>query len=176
MHESKNAFSIFIPSFHIAVNTQNGETATYLADLSWSLKRVFLIAYCLLFVRLLTFHIFIFSSRFSRSISTKHGTKHFFGERDSTSSRRDNDGRVKKLMVKCKKNFSLRQFQPNWTQSFLGWRKLIFVQRKGHALLQEEIITEQQKYIDGLKKSSRELLAQFQPTLKIKKNCKIIWN
>ena len=74
-------------------------------------------------------------------------------------------------MVKSQKIFSLRQFQPNWTrtQSFFGCRKLIFVQRKGHALLQEEIITEQQKYIDGLKKSSRALLAQFQPTLKIKK-------
>ena len=35
---------------------------------------------------------------------------------------------------------------------------------------------EQQKYIDGLKKSSRELLVQIQfgPTLKIKNNCKII--
>ena len=42
-------------------------------------KWVFLmIAYCRLFVHLLTFYIFIFSSRTSRAISTKLDTKLFF--------------------------------------------------------------------------------------------------
>ena len=48
-------------------------------------------------------------------------------------------------------NFShfhlLDQFQPNLAQSILGWRRFKFVQMKGHALFQGEILMKYQKYI-----------------------------
>ena len=60
----------------------------------------------------------------------------------------------------------LGQFQPNLAQSILGWREFKFVQMKGPALLQGEIITKYRKYIDKIKKSSSpEPLGQFQPNL-----------
>ena len=48
----------------------------------------------------------------------------------------------------------LGQFQPNLTQSILGWRGLKFVQMKGPTFFQGEIITKKRKYIDKIKKSS----------------------
>ena len=60
----------------------------------------------------------------------------------------------------------LVQFQPNLTQSILGWRGFKFVQMKGPALFQGQIITKLWKYIDEIKKSSSpEPLGQFQPNL-----------
>ena len=60
----------------------------------------------------------------------------------------------------------LGQFQPNLAQSILGWRGFKFVQMKGRALFQGEIITKQWKYIDEIKKSSSsEPLGQFQPNV-----------
>ena len=46
------------------------------------------------------------------------------------------------------------QFQPNLAQSILMWRGFKFVQMKGHALFQEEIIIKLWKHIDKFKKSS----------------------
>ena len=44
----------------------------------------------------------------------------------------------------------LRQFQPNMAQSILGCTGFKFIQMKGHAHFQAEIITKQQKYIDEI--------------------------
>ena len=46
----------------------------------------------------------------------------------------------------------LGQFQPNLAQSILGWRGFKFVQMKGPALFQREIITKLREYIDKFKK------------------------
>ena len=60
----------------------------------------------------------------------------------------------------------LGQFQPNLAQNILWWRGFKFVQMKGPALFKGEIIREQRKYIDKIKKSSSpEPLGQFQPNL-----------
>ena len=61
---------------------------------------------------------------------------------------------------RCRKLFTfsssspepLGQFQPNLAQSILGWRGFKFVQMKGTALFQGEIITKYWKYIDKIKK------------------------
>ena len=42
------------------------------------------------------------------------------------------------------------QFQPNLAQSILGWREFQIIQINGHALHQEEIITEKRKYIEEI--------------------------
>ena len=47
----------------------------------------------------------------------------------------------------------LGQFHPNLAQSIPGWKGFKFVQMKGHALLQEEIIIKKQKYIDEIKEN-----------------------
>ena len=73
----------------------------------------------------------------------------------------------------CRKLFTfssfpepLCQFQPNLAQSILRCRGFKFVQMKGSALFQGEIITKFWKYIDKFKKSfSPEPLSQFQPNL-----------
>ena len=59
----------------------------------------------------------------------------------------------------------LGQLQQNLAQSILGCRKFKFVQMKGLAFSQGEIITKQRKYIDEIKKSSPEPQSQFQPNL-----------
>ena len=60
----------------------------------------------------------------------------------------------------------LGQFQPNLAQSILGWRGFKFIQMKGPALFQVEIITKKWKYVEELKKSSSpEPLSQFKPKL-----------
>ena len=60
----------------------------------------------------------------------------------------------------------LGQLQPNLAQIILGWRGFKFIQMKGSALFQGEIITKLRKYIDKfLKSSSPEPLSQFQPNL-----------
>ena len=45
-------------------------------------------------------------------------------------------------------------FNQTWHELILMWRGFKFVQMKGHALFQVEIITELWKYIDKFKKSS----------------------
>ena len=58
--------------------------------------------------------------------------------------RGDNNEMMKIHCRNLKKNFSpepMSQFRPNLAQSILGWREFKFVQIKGPALFQEEIIT-----------------------------------
>ena len=58
------------------------------------------------------------------------------------------------------------QFQPNLAQSILRWRGFKFVQIKGPALFQGEIIMNCENTLTKLKKSfSSEPLGQFQPNL-----------
>ena len=59
----------------------------------------------------------------------------------------------------------LGHFQPNLAQSILGWRGIKFVQMKGPALFQGEIITKEWKCIEEFERSSPEPLGQFQPNL-----------
>ena len=59
----------------------------------------------------------------------------------------------------------LSQFQPNLAESILGSRGFKFVQMKGPALFQGEIVMKKRKYNDEIKKSSPEPLSQFQPIL-----------
>ena len=59
----------------------------------------------------------------------------------------------------------LCQFQPNLAQRILGCRGFKFVQMKGSAFFQGEIIMKLWKYIDKFKKSSPEPGSQFQPNL-----------
>ena len=77
--------------------------------------------------------------------------------------------KLRKYIDKIKKSSSqepLGQFQPNLAQSILGCRGLKFIQMKGPALFQEEIIMKLWKYINEFKKSSfPEPLGQFQPIL-----------
>ena len=47
----------------------------------------------------------------------------------------------------------LGQFQPNLAQSILRWRGFKFVHMKGPVLFKGEIIREQRKYIDEIKKN-----------------------
>ena len=57
---------------------------------------------------------------------------------------------VRRRCCRCRKLFTfssssqepLGQFQPNLAQSILGWREFKFVQMKGPALFQGEIITQ----------------------------------
>ena len=56
-------------------------------------------------------------------------------------------------MDKILKSFSpepLGHFQPNLAQSILGWREFKFVQMKGPALFQGEMIKKYRKYIDKI--------------------------
>ena len=59
----------------------------------------------------------------------------------------------------------LGQFQPNMAQSILEWREFKFVQLKGPALFQGEIIMKLRKYNEEFWKSSSKPLSQFQPNL-----------
>ena len=49
---------------------------------------------------------------------------------------------------------TLGLFPPNLAQSILGWWGFTFVQMKGHAFFQGEIISKEQKYIDKILISS----------------------
>ena len=70
----------------------------------------------------------------------------------------------KNTLTKLKKYYQepLDQFQPNLTQSILGWKEFKFVQMKGPTVFQVEIIIKLRKYIDEIQNSSSlEPLANF---------------
>ena len=57
------------------------------------------------------------------------------------------------------------KFKSNLLRNILGKRAFKFVQTKGQAIFQVEIVTKQRKYIDGIQKSSPDALHLFQQQL-----------
>ena len=82
----------------------------------------------------------IFFLRTTGPISTKLGTKHSWvmGIQVCSNGRPRPFPRGDKVKIHWE---SQGQFQPNLAESIIGWRGFKFIQMKGHALFQGEIIT-----------------------------------
>ena len=125
-------------------------------------------------VRMHCWNLKIFFSRTTQVISTKLGTKHPWvkgiqvcSNEGPRPSPRGDTYEIVKIHGRNLKIISpepLSQFQPNLVQNILGWRGFKFVQNKGPALFQGDIITKWRKYIKNFLLLLQNLWAKFNQT------------